>query len=175
MAAAHVVGGQIFVHEDEATAIDRGIDGAHFFGYSLAHYYVFGDHRPGRTDIYEEFLRRRDEVGFARSIITADDAPLGVRVLQQGLGSLRGAIGTPDQIRHLIQEYEDAGVDQVLLIMQTETVPHEKVLRSLELFGIEVLPKMAKEVAAPLAAILMACVACALVVLWPAGSAAVSR
>ena len=36
---------------DEADAIERGIDGAHFFGYSLAHYYVFGDHRPGRTDI----------------------------------------------------------------------------------------------------------------------------
>ena len=58
---------------DEAEAIERGIDGAHFFGYSLAHYYVFGDHRPGRTDIYEEFLARRDEVGFARSVINADD------------------------------------------------------------------------------------------------------
>src|ERR671932_1824819 len=73
-------------HEDEATAIERGIDGAHFFGYSLAHYYVFGEHRPGRTNLYEEFLARRDEVGLARSVITADRAPLGVRVLQHGLG-----------------------------------------------------------------------------------------
>ena len=32
------------------TAIERGIDGAHFFGYSLAHYYVFGDHRPGHHE-----------------------------------------------------------------------------------------------------------------------------
>jgi len=86
---------------DEAQAIERGIDGAHFFGYSLAHYYVFGDHRPGHTNIYEEFLARRDEVGFARSIINADDGPLGVRVLQQGLGSLRGAIGSPAQVRDL--------------------------------------------------------------------------
>ena len=31
-------------HEDEATALERGIDGAHFFGYSLAHYYGFGQH-----------------------------------------------------------------------------------------------------------------------------------
>src|SRR3712207_8557422 len=29
----------MMLHEDEATAIERGIDGAHFFGYSLAHYY----------------------------------------------------------------------------------------------------------------------------------------
>ena len=37
----------MMAHADEAEAIERGIDGAHFFGYSLAHYYVFGDHRPG--------------------------------------------------------------------------------------------------------------------------------
>src|SRR5947207_3128043 len=43
---------------DEADAIERGIDGAHFFGYSLAHYYVFGEHRPGRTDIWPEFQAR---------------------------------------------------------------------------------------------------------------------
>src|SRR5439155_12156471 len=44
-------------HEDEETAIERGIDGAHFFGYSLAHYYVFGKHRPGHTNVWEEFER----------------------------------------------------------------------------------------------------------------------
>src|SRR2546429_2512457 len=91
----------MMLHTDEATAIDRGIDGAHFFGYSLAHYYVFGDHRPGRTSIWDEFLERRDEAGFARSIVSPDHAPLGVKIMQQGLGSLRGAIGTPEQIRDL--------------------------------------------------------------------------
>ena len=39
----------MMLHDDEATAIERGIDGAHFFGYSLAHYYGMGHHRPGRT------------------------------------------------------------------------------------------------------------------------------
>src|SRR5690242_14154153 len=39
---------------DEATAIDRGIDGAHFFGYSLGHYYGLGSHSPGVTDVHEE-------------------------------------------------------------------------------------------------------------------------
>jgi putative sterol carrier protein len=130
-------------HADEAEAIDRGIDGAHFFGYSLAHYYVFGDHRPGRTNIYEEFLRRRDEVGFARSVIRAQDAPLGVRVLQQGLGSLRGAIGTPDQIRDLCRRYEAAGVDQVIFVLQAGRNRHEHICESLELFGAEVLPAFA--------------------------------
>ena len=35
---------------NEATAIERGIDGAHFFGYSLAHYYGLAPHAPGETD-----------------------------------------------------------------------------------------------------------------------------
>jgi alkanesulfonate monooxygenase SsuD/methylene tetrahydromethanopterin reductase-like flavin-dependent oxidoreductase (luciferase family)/putative sterol carrier protein len=130
-------------HADEAEAIERGIDGAHFFGYSLAHYYVFGDHRPGRTNIYEEFLRRRDEVGFARSVIRARDAPLGVRVLQQGLGSLRGAIGTPDQVRDLCRRYEAAGVDQVIFVLQAGRNRHEHICESLALFGTEVLPEFA--------------------------------
>ena len=48
-------------HADEATAIERGIDGAHFFGYSLAHYYGMGTHQPGRTNVWEEFLENRDD------------------------------------------------------------------------------------------------------------------
>jgi alkanesulfonate monooxygenase SsuD/methylene tetrahydromethanopterin reductase-like flavin-dependent oxidoreductase (luciferase family)/putative sterol carrier protein len=130
---------------DEAQAIERGIDGAHFFGYSLAHYYVFGDHRPGRTNVYEEFLARRDEVGFARSIINADEGPLGVRILQQGLGSLRGAIGTPAQIEELCRRYEAAGVDQVIFCLQAGRNRHEDICESIELFGAEVLPGFAAQ------------------------------
>jgi alkanesulfonate monooxygenase SsuD/methylene tetrahydromethanopterin reductase-like flavin-dependent oxidoreductase (luciferase family)/putative sterol carrier protein len=129
---------------DEAQAIERGIDGAHFFGYSLAHYYVFGDHRPGRTNLYEEFLARRDQVGFARSIISAEDGPLGVRVLQQGLGSLRGAIGSPAQVRDLCRRYEEAGVDQVIFVMQSGRNRHEHICESIELFASEVMPEFAE-------------------------------
>jgi alkanesulfonate monooxygenase SsuD/methylene tetrahydromethanopterin reductase-like flavin-dependent oxidoreductase (luciferase family) len=132
-------------HADEATAIERGIDGAHFFGYSLAHYYVFGDHRPGRTSIWEEFLERRDEAGFARSIVTPEQAPLGVKIMQQGLGSLRGAIGTPDQIRDLVARYEAAGVDQIIFVSQAGNNRHEHICESLELFAAEVLPEFAPE------------------------------
>src|SRR5256885_15494970 len=89
----------MMMHTDEQTAIERGIDGAHFFGFSLAHYYVFGDHRPGRTSIWDEFLERRDEAGFSRGVITPDHAPLGIKIMEQGFGSPRGAIGTPEQNR----------------------------------------------------------------------------
>src|SRR3954447_24425783 len=40
----------MMMHPDEGEALRRGIDGANFFGYSLAHYYVFGTHRPAETN-----------------------------------------------------------------------------------------------------------------------------
>ena len=70
----------MMLHADEAEAIERGIDGAHFFGYSLAHYYGMGHHRPGRTVIWDEFNENRESRGFARSLVSADAAPLAVKI-----------------------------------------------------------------------------------------------
>jgi alkanesulfonate monooxygenase SsuD/methylene tetrahydromethanopterin reductase-like flavin-dependent oxidoreductase (luciferase family)/putative sterol carrier protein len=131
-------------HEDEATAIERGIDGGHFFGYSLAHFYVFGDHHPGRTNVWEEFQRNRAERGFARDIIVPEEEPLGVKIFQEGFGSLRGAIGTPAQIRDLCRRYEEAGVDQVIFVSQAGKNLHEHICESLELFAKEVMPEFAE-------------------------------
>jgi alkanesulfonate monooxygenase SsuD/methylene tetrahydromethanopterin reductase-like flavin-dependent oxidoreductase (luciferase family)/putative sterol carrier protein len=130
-------------HTDEQTAIERGIDGAHFFGYSLAHYYVFGNHRPGRTNLWEEFQRNRNTYGFARDIVRAEDAPLGVKLLQQGIGSLRGAVGTPAQIADLIERYERAGVDSVIFVSQAGHNRHEHICESIEIFAREVMPRFA--------------------------------
>ena len=131
-------------HRDEQTAIDRGIDGAHFFGYSLAHYYVFGQHQPARTNLWEEFQRDRDLRGFARSLVRASDAPIQVRLLEQAVGSLRGAIGTPAQITELLERYEQAGVDQVIFVSQAGRNRHEDICESIELFAQEVLPRFAE-------------------------------
>jgi hypothetical protein len=128
-------------HKDEQTAIDRGIDGAHFFGYSLAHYYGMGEHQPGVTNIWEDFQQHRDSRGFAREIVTADDAPLGVKLMEHGLGSLRGAIGTPEQVSELVRRYEAVGVDQIVFVLQAGPNKHEHVCESLELFAKKVMPE----------------------------------
>jgi alkanesulfonate monooxygenase SsuD/methylene tetrahydromethanopterin reductase-like flavin-dependent oxidoreductase (luciferase family) len=130
-------------HEDEATAIERGIDGGHFFGFALAHYYGTSPHEPGRTSIWEDFAAHRESQGFSREIISADDAPLGVRIQQQGIGSLRGGVGTPDQLTDLVRRYEAAGVDQVIFVMQAGPNRHEHICESLELVGKQVLPRFA--------------------------------
>jgi alkanesulfonate monooxygenase SsuD/methylene tetrahydromethanopterin reductase-like flavin-dependent oxidoreductase (luciferase family) len=131
----------MMMHEDEATAIDRGIDGAHFFGYSLAHFYGMAQHRPGRTVVWDEFLANRDERGFARSLITPDAAPLAVKIMQHGLGSLRGAIGNPEQVLDLCRRYEAVGVDQVIFVLQAGPNRHEHICESLELFARRVMPE----------------------------------
>jgi hypothetical protein len=126
---------------DEAEAIERGIDGAHFFGYSLAHYYGGGRHAAGATDVWREFEERRDEAGFARHIVRPEQAPLAVRLLQAGLGSLRGAIGTPAQVTELINAYDEAGVDQVIFVLQSGRNRHEHICEALELFASDVMPR----------------------------------
>ncbi len=132
----------MMLHRDEATAIDRGIDGAHFFGYSLGHFYG-GSHLVGGTDLWQSFHTDRAEQGFAREIVEATAAPLAVRLLQAGLGSLRGAIGTPEQVTDLLDRYAKAGVDQVMFVMQAGKNRHEHICESIELFASEVLPRFA--------------------------------
>jgi alkanesulfonate monooxygenase SsuD/methylene tetrahydromethanopterin reductase-like flavin-dependent oxidoreductase (luciferase family) len=133
-------------HPDEDTAIARGLDGANFFGYSLAHYYVFGRHAPGRTDVWAEYERRRREHGYDPAAVAAAAEPgerLGAKVVDAGLGGLRGAVGTPDQLREYLRRYEECGVDQVILCFQAGRNRHEHIMEALELFGREVLPEFA--------------------------------
>jgi alkanesulfonate monooxygenase SsuD/methylene tetrahydromethanopterin reductase-like flavin-dependent oxidoreductase (luciferase family) len=131
-------------HADEETAIERGLDGAHFFGYSLGHYYVFGSHRPGRTNVWDEFEEKRDLFGFRRRTAAQTGQVLGAQLFEQGLGSLRGAIGTPEQLRSLLRSYAEVGIDQVIFVSQAGRNRHEHICESLELFAHEVLPEFAE-------------------------------
>ena len=53
-------------------------------------------------------------------------------------------VGTPDECLEKILRYEQAGVDQLLCYVQFGTLPHEKVMRCLELLGTEVIPELEK-------------------------------
>ncbi len=105
-------------HRDREEAERRGLPGFQFFGFALAHYYLFGTHVPGRTDIYKEFLRN----------------PLALPA-----GST--AIGTPEHIRERLRAFEEIGVDQVIFIQQGGNNRHEDICESLQLFAREVLPE----------------------------------
>ena len=66
---------------------------------------------------------------------------LGAKVASGNTTGLRGAIGTPEQVREYLRRYEEAGVDQVIFVMQAGRNRHEHIMESIELFGREVLPE----------------------------------
>lgn len=107
-------------HPDERVAIERGIEGFRFFGYSLGFYTAFGKHQPGQTDLWQRFEEVKHEL--------PDNAG-------------RGCMGTPEQIRQRLQGYEQAGVDQMIFVMQVGRNRHEHVCESIELFAREVMPE----------------------------------
>ena len=132
----------MMMHDDEREAIARGLEGGNFFGYSLAHYYVFGDHEPGRTNVWDEFQTKRTEKGYDPEVaIALQQETLGAKIAAGETEGLRGAIGTPDQVRQFLRRYEEAGVDQIIFVMQAGNNKHEHIMESLELFGTEVLPE----------------------------------
>ena len=108
------------VHPDAAEARRRGEDGLRFFRYALAHHYVFGEHKPGRTDIWANFEKARHALPEA--------------------GADHG-IGTPDDMRRHLRAFEAAGVDQTVFIQQGGRNRHEHICESLELFAAEVMPE----------------------------------
>ncbi len=108
------------VHPDADEAKRRGMDGFRFFGYALGHHYIFGEHVPGRTDIWKAFEDARDGL--------PDE------------GGNRG-IGTPDQMRTHLRGFAEAGVDQVAFIQQGGRNKHEHICEALELFATDVMPE----------------------------------
>ena len=133
----------MMMHRDEEEAIRRGVEGANFFGYSLGHFYVFGRHAPGTTDVWAEYIERRAAQGFDPAAIAqaVREERLGAKVASGDTTGLRGCIGTPVQVREYLRRYEQAGVDQIIFVMQAGRNEHEHIMESIEMFGREVLPE----------------------------------
>lgn len=110
-------------HRDAEEAHRRGADGFRFFGFALGYYYMFGKHRPGRSDIWKQFEAVKDSM--------------------PGPGAF-GGIGTPDDLRTHLKRFEDVGVDQTIFIQQGGNNRHDHICASLELFAREVMPEFAE-------------------------------
>ncbi|MGE0880417.1 MAG: LLM class flavin-dependent oxidoreductase [Acidimicrobiia bacterium] len=52
--------------------------------------------------------------------------------------------GTPEMCLEKVIKYDEAGVDSLLCYMQFGTLPHEKIMRSIELMGTKVIPELEK-------------------------------
>jgi alkanesulfonate monooxygenase SsuD/methylene tetrahydromethanopterin reductase-like flavin-dependent oxidoreductase (luciferase family) len=107
-------------HQDGEEAARRGLEGIRFFGYSLGYFGLYGEHVPGRSKLWDSFLEVKDDLKNTAGL---------------------GCIGSPDQIRSYLKQYEEAGVDQVIFIVQGGHNRHEHICESFELFAKEVMPE----------------------------------
>jgi alkanesulfonate monooxygenase SsuD/methylene tetrahydromethanopterin reductase-like flavin-dependent oxidoreductase (luciferase family) len=107
------------VHPDEQEAMRRGSEGFRFFGYSLGYVAAYGQHVPGRSEVWKKFKEVE-------------------HTLEANSG--HGGIGTPDQVRAQFERYERIGMDQIIFVQQVGNNKHSDICESLELFAEELLP-----------------------------------
>ncbi|HEY4364842.1 MAG TPA: LLM class flavin-dependent oxidoreductase [Bryobacteraceae bacterium] len=107
-------------NEERVQALGAEIFG--FFIYGLGHYSFFGEHEPGRTDIWDEF--KNNPKNFAPPE-----------------GRTQDCVGTPQRLREQLREFEAVGIDQVICLSQAGGVSHDQLCSSIELFSQEVLPE----------------------------------
>ena len=142
----------------------------------------FGPDKPyiaGRINAYEELLEAWGGVpddlqnDFSRWIrqsdgdiqskaedagLHLDTGPSAARHAMQSMDADtlcdRGVIiaGDPQSCIDGIRKYQEIGIDQLMVIMQTESIPHDKMMSSIELFGKEVFPVVRAEEKAAAAA-----------------------
>lgn len=117
-------------HEDREVAIRSGLEGFEFFGYALGSLYGFGEHKPGRTDLWKNFQKARS----AKLALDPTD-------YNQALSGGAGGIGTPNDLREHLRKFAEVGVDQVTFIQQAGNNKHEDICHSLELFASQVMPE----------------------------------
>lgn len=125
------------LHQDRQTAIDRGLEGFEFFGYALGSFYGFGEHKPGRTNLYRDFKKARSK--------RLKNEPINSN---EQLTGGQGGIGTPQDMREHLRKFEQVGVDQVTFIQQAGMNRHEHICESLKLFATEVMPEFKQRDAA---------------------------
>jgi alkanesulfonate monooxygenase SsuD/methylene tetrahydromethanopterin reductase-like flavin-dependent oxidoreductase (luciferase family) len=118
------------VLEDDRKACAYGMRGARFFASSMAQYYLSGTRPTGRLAVPRDFLPD-DELETAMSQRNAPGSPVTL------------VVGDPACARETVERFKDIGVDELILVMQMGTVPHEVILESLRTFADKVMPHFA--------------------------------
>jgi alkanesulfonate monooxygenase SsuD/methylene tetrahydromethanopterin reductase-like flavin-dependent oxidoreductase (luciferase family) len=80
-----------------------------------------------------------DAVRGALATIRRKPEAVAQTTLEQGFV----AAGTPDDVAPILERFAGVGVDQVIIHMQMGGVPHEDIVRSIEVIGKELIPRFA--------------------------------
>ena len=58
-------------------------------------------------------------------------------------------VGDPDQCLEKMLKYDELGVDQLICYVQFGHLPHESVMRTIEILGKEIIPELEKRALRP--------------------------
>lgn len=118
------------VLEDDRLACEYGFRGARFFQEALAAYF---------------FSRERIEQPLDVSRAPLTSAQLAKAMAERnGPGSaLTSVIGDPTSAIETVSRFQAAGVDELIMVMDLGTVPHDIVAQSLRTFAERVMPRFA--------------------------------
>lgn len=115
------------VLDDDLKASRYGFRGARFFWESLGQYYFTGTRPLGKLPVPRDFLSDEELESLRRARNTSDS-------------SLAAIVGDPLCARETVERFQRIGVDELLLVMQMGTVPHDLVRESVKTFGEKVIP-----------------------------------
>jgi alkanesulfonate monooxygenase SsuD/methylene tetrahydromethanopterin reductase-like flavin-dependent oxidoreductase (luciferase family) len=107
---------------DEARVSQIAMENYGYFIYGLGYYAFFGEHEPGRAEIWNEYKTKPKEFALPE-------------------GRTQDCVGTPARLRAQLREFEEVGIDQVICLSQAGKIPHELLCSSIELFAKEVWPE----------------------------------
>ncbi|MGO9837129.1 MAG: LLM class flavin-dependent oxidoreductase [Polyangiaceae bacterium] len=116
--------------DDDREACAWGMRGAKFFAQALATYYTPARRPIGPIPIDRSFLKD-DELDDVMEARGAPDAPV------------MNVVGDPSHCREIVTRFKDAGIDELVLVMQAGTIPHDRVMNSVRTFGEKVMPHFA--------------------------------
>ncbi len=96
--------------------------------------------------VAEWMAEQRKELGnygYAAQMKAADDSGgLNLLSLEYLVDNSACVVGTPEQCLATCQQYEAAGVDLLLCLVNPYKIPHEKVMQTIELMGRHVIPAL---------------------------------
>lgn len=128
------------VLDDRAEAVRVGTRGQRFFAQSIAHWYGGAPPpdeaiRPGGDEVRE--IREAAE----RQVAYLHEARIPVRPNATATFNAEHAYGTADDAIAYVERLADAGVDEVMCLIQMGTVPQEACLETIRQWGDKVVPR----------------------------------
>lgn len=119
----------MYCSHDQEEADRYGLEAAQWYWTKTAE--LFTPWRGKKVSGYEYYTDLASDRNILRDIMDPASAEARQRAV---------CIGTPEKLIEGVRTYREAGIDQVIGLVQAGRIPHEKILDSIRLIGREVIP-----------------------------------